>query len=307
MQVFQPSKFEHNTPCGSLPKEDGVCQTNEPRVVASPTVSPELSTEHKAPRHHDHRHLLVREKLQRLRVTKQLETELCGSYGRRASSQPCRDDHRPRHARGPKALLQTIRDVSRDIGSNVASSFTNVASAGLRFPVTLMMSLALGFHNAPKLYGDKTVRPSPPTRVASFTHGLKYGSQELWNQMSDAITGIVLLPMQGVREEGVMGLAKGVGKGVGGLALKPMAAICGFPAYALKGLHKELRKADILDFTAHIDAARTAQGEDEWEHATDEEKEKIVDVWKELVRDSVVGEKYLRRGICRLPMILPDT
>merc|ERR1712098_534819 len=104
-----------------------------------------------------------------------------------------------------------------------------------------------------------------------------------------------------------MGLAKGVGKGVGGLALKPMAAICGFPAYALKGLHKELRKADILDFTAHIDAARTAQGEDEWEHATDEEKEKIVDVWKELVRDSVVGEKYLRRGICRLPMILPDT
>ncbi|EXJ73807.1 uncharacterized protein A1O5_03569 [Cladophialophora psammophila CBS 110553] len=280
VQTFQSPKPEPIGPCDSLSQASS-CPL--PTCSAPPNL---VSLNDKALRPLDSRTSYVAELLQRRTLNKQLEADLCGSLKRRA---PSRHDRRGRQVlqKGKsKELLQTMADISVDITSNVVSSLTNIADLCLMFPAKLTMSLALGFHNAPKLYGDKTVRPPPSTRVSTFKHGLGHGAREFQTQLSDAVTGVLLLPLHGAREDGFVGFTKGLGMGAGGLGLKSMAAIFGLPAYTLKGLHKGLRKHDILDFTRYIDAARTAQGEEEWNRATDAEKKEIIRRWNEIAPKS---------------------
>jgi hypothetical protein len=52
----------------------------------------------------------------------------------------------------------------------------------------------------------------------------------VWQQFAygfyDGISGVVTQPLEGARENGVLGFATGVGKGIGGLILKPGAGEC---------------------------------------------------------------------------------
>jgi len=61
--------------------------------------------------------------------------------------------------------------------------------------------------------------------------------------------------MRGAEKEGAAGLVKGIGKGIGGLILKPGAAIWGLPGYTFMGLHKEARKmfsSSVLNYTSML-------------------------------------------------------
>lgn len=77
------------------------------------------------------------------------------------------------------AFLQDISGSIADhpagsIGSDAAlgagKSLGRIASISLKTPVEFTMGLTNGFHNAPKLYGDSTVRPAQ--RVTGFNSGL---------------------------------------------------------------------------------------------------------------------------------------
>ena len=59
--------------------------------------------------------------------------------------------------------LETVLGASKGI--------SRIVGAGLKSPMDFTMGLARGFHNAPKLYGDDTVRPQE--RVTDFQSGLK--------------------------------------------------------------------------------------------------------------------------------------
>lgn len=83
------------------------------------------------------------------------------------------------------------------------------------------MGLAKGFHNAPKLYHDRTVRT--PDKIVDAKSGLKQAGKGLGYGAYDAITGLVTQPYHGAKEEGAIGFLKGAGKGLGGLLLKPEA------------------------------------------------------------------------------------
>lgn len=48
---------------------------------------------------------------------------------------------------------------------------SRIIEAGMKSPLDFTLSLARGFHNAPKLYGDDTVRPSE--KITDFQSGLK--------------------------------------------------------------------------------------------------------------------------------------
>ena len=53
---------------------------------------------------------------------------------------------------------------------------------------------------------------------------MKYSQeQELAFGFYDGITGVVTQPINGAKENGVIGAVTGIGKGVGGLILKPGA------------------------------------------------------------------------------------
>lgn len=88
------------------------------------------------------------------------------------------------------------------------------------------LGLAQGFHNAPKLYGDD-VRPAQ--KITGFGSGLKAAGKGLSLGLYDGISGLVMQPIKGAKEDGPTGLIKGFGKGIGGVVLKGGAGtLCHF-------------------------------------------------------------------------------
>lgn len=92
---------------------------------------------------------------------------------------------------------------------------------GVKTPMNFCMGLAKGFRNAPRLYNDDTVRKQE--KVTGLASGVILAGKEFGFGLFDGITGMVTQPMRGAEKEGVQGLIKGFGKGIGGLVLKPAA------------------------------------------------------------------------------------
>jgi UDP:flavonoid glycosyltransferase YjiC (YdhE family) len=122
-----------------------------------------------------------------------------------------------------------------------AQGFGHSGKALLQMPVDFWYALALGFHNAPRLYGDGTVRP-PPRTITGFRSGMKAAGTGFAYGFSDGITGLVRLPRHDIEEDGASGLLTGVGKGIGGLVLKPISGVVGLGGYTAKGLETGIRK-----------------------------------------------------------------
>ncbi|GAB7355814.1 hypothetical protein MBLNU459_g6487t2 [Dothideomycetes sp. NU459] len=122
----------------------------------------------------------------------------------------------------------------------------SVAAHTLKAPVALAYNVTNGFHNAPAAFlGDKTVRVRD--NITGLGTGLVVGGKELGFGLYDAFTGVVTHPYHGYHEGStvsghVLGTAKGVGRGLGGLVSKSCAAVLGVPAYGLKGLQREIER-----------------------------------------------------------------
>ncbi|CAL3973656.1 unnamed protein product [Diplocarpon coronariae] len=156
---------------------------------------------------------------------------------------------------------------------------SRIVGAGLKSPMDFTLGIARGFHNAPKLYGDDTVRPQE--RVTDFQSGLKAAGKEFGYGMFDGITGLITQPLRGAEKEGAAGLIKGIGKGIGGLILKPGAAVWGIPGYTFMGIHKEVRKMFGTSVLNYIISARTAQGYEDAKLSTPAERFEIINQWRE--------------------------
>ncbi|KAI7493391.1 UDP-Glycosyltransferase/glycogen phosphorylase [Hortaea werneckii] len=158
-----------------------------------------------------------------------------------------------------------------------------IFGAGFSSPADFTLGLSKGFHNAPKLYGDDTVRKHD--QVTDLRSGLKAAGKEFGYGFYDGISGLVTQPMRGAQKEGPAGFVKGFAKGIGGIALKPGAAIFGLPGYTMKGMYKEMQRMFGSSVQNYIIAARTAQGFDEWRASTPEERGDIVRRWQLLQKD----------------------
>ena len=171
-----------------------------------------------------------------------------------------------------------------------AKAIGRIASAGMKSPLDFTMSLAKGFHNAPKLYGD-TVRPVD--KVTGIGSGLKTAAKEFHYGFFDGFTGLATQPITGAQKEGTAGFFKGAAKGLGGLILKPAAGIWGLPGYTFKGIYAEIQKHFGRSVQNYIIAARTAQGYEEWKESTPEQRMQIITAWKAAqVELRKAGRKY---------------
>jgi hypothetical protein len=90
------------------------------------------------------------------------------------------------------------------------------------------------------------------------------------------------LPAQGLERSGPTGLLKGIGKGLGGVILKPAAGFWGLAGYPLDGLHKSLRNSLSKSKIKEILASRIQQGIDEMCSSSADERAMVVRRWKEL-------------------------
>lgn len=95
------------------------------------------------------------------------------------------------------------------------SGFANLLSSGalVKAPMDLSLAIAQGFHNAPRLYGDETVRW--PVRITGIHSGLVASRNEFFYGIYDGFTGVVTQPYHGAKERGVLGFVDGVGMGFG--------------------------------------------------------------------------------------------
>ncbi|KAH0542669.1 hypothetical protein FGG08_002992 [Glutinoglossum americanum] len=166
--------------------------------------------------------------------------------------------------------------VTLDAAIGATKSVSRIVSASLKSPMDFTLSLARGFHNAPKLYGD-TVRPSD--KVTGIQSGLKAAGKEFGYGLYDGISGLITQPLKGAKDEGATGLVKGIGKGIGGLVLKPSAAFWGLPGYTFQGIAKEIQKHLGSSVQSYIIAARTAQGYEDWNSSGEEERLDIINRW----------------------------
>jgi UDP:flavonoid glycosyltransferase YjiC (YdhE family) len=156
-------------------------------------------------------------------------------------------------------LEEPEEELAEELAHEAGAGFRKTGGAIARFPMNLTLALTQGFHNAPRLYGDETVRRPP--RVTGFHSGLRAGRDELIYGVMDGVSGIVTQPIRGAKQQGVMGAARGVGFGIGGFVLKDIAAILGPSAYFMKGLDAEYKKR--YQPTNYIRRARIAQGQKE--------------------------------------------
>lgn len=148
------------------------------------------------------------------------------------------------------------QDLAQDLAGDTGHGFAKTGKALAKVPMDLSLAVAQGFHNAPRLYGDNTVRTPP--RISGFHSGLRAAGSEFTFGIYDGVTGLVLQPYHGARQNGALGFVQGVGKGIGGFVLKDLAAVIGPFGYTLKGVHKELIKG--RQPTAFIRKARMIQG-----------------------------------------------
>ena len=125
--------------------------------------------------------------------------------------------------------------------------------------------------------------------------------KELYLGTYDGITGLFVQPYIGARDEGVLGAAKGLAKGVAGTPVKFFAgmlfgetilaslkdhlayhcntAMSGSVGYSLKGLDVEISKIFSGRGSDVVQAARIAQGEQEYSEATEAMKNEIIKQW----------------------------
>ena len=145
---------------------------------------------------------------------------------------------------------------------HVRNGIFQSAAAIARAPADLSMAVAQGFHNAPRLYGDDTVRRPP--RVTGIKSGLNAAGTEFMLGIYDGWAGLVKHPVRGAQESGVKGCVKGLGMGVTGFLLKDIAAIISPLGYTMKGVIKQVERR--YGPLRTVRRARIAQGRWEWEN-----------------------------------------
>ncbi|KAL8731013.1 MAG: hypothetical protein Q9166_003664 [cf. Caloplaca sp. 2 TL-2023] len=196
----------------------------------------------------------------------QANLEKTMNLGRNENGVPGDPVHSPQHLEegdetgDPDVTSGSEDNLAQEMVVDVGRGLAKSGKALARVPMDLSLAIAQGFHNAPRLYGDTTVRT--PMRITGIKSGLRAAGDELVFGVYDGVTGLWLQPYHGARDHGPLGLFQGVGKGFGGFILKDLAAIFSPIAYTMKGVHKELIKGkQPIHF---VRRARIAQG---WQDA----------------------------------------
>ncbi|RKF61110.1 UDP-glucose,sterol transferase [Erysiphe neolycopersici] len=160
-------------------------------------------------------------------------------------------------------------EVAQIIGSGIGKTIGAIVKA----PMDLSLAVSQGFHNAPRLYGDSTVRR--PVRITGIKSGLKAASEEFVYGIYGGVSGLILQPYTGARDEGLVGFIKGVGMGLTGFVLKDLAAIIGPFGHTFKGVHKEIKK--YKQPTNFIRKARILEGQRDLDKINKEGNKRIYD------------------------------
>jgi UDP:flavonoid glycosyltransferase YjiC (YdhE family) len=282
---FESSRQQSQASVPAMTRES---QTSHVGEILSPSASPEQSQTS----------LNVQESLARVRSPPNLSGLSTPTSSIESSSMPdaLQSQLIPKNAYASHSQVRSRdessssknkdRDLLCQTGVHTSKGFGRIVKAALQSPMELSMSITEGFHNAPKLWGDDTVRPQQ--QVSGLKSGAKAVGKEFAFGWYDGVTGLATQPWKGAQKEGTRGFLKGIGKGMGGFVTKPGAALFGIPSYIMKGVHKEVQKLFGSNVQNYIIASRAAQGYEEWLQSSDAEKQDVIVRWNLI-------QKYLKK------------
>lgn len=172
-------------------------------------------------------------------------TEASQQQSQQSNQRPTMPQHTTSMTLGSTMSADPEEPMAQEVAEDVGKGFQKSGLALLNMPNDLHMAVAQGFHNAPRLWGDATVRK--PVRITGMRSGLVAARDEFSYGVYDGVTGIVTQPIGGWKDGASMGdkflgFGKGVGKGFGGFIIKDISAIVAPPAFAWKGLRKHVKK-----------------------------------------------------------------
>ncbi|KAL4783745.1 hypothetical protein BJX76DRAFT_348307 [Aspergillus varians] len=178
--------------------------------------------------------------------------------------------------------------------SNSSYTGRRVMNWAIEIPSGLTLLLSQGFHDAPRWYHDRTVKDTPVAH--DIRSGLKAAGKEFWQSWYDGISGLVTQPQSGWKQGGVADIAKGVGKGVGGVLLKPQAGLWGLIGYPLNGVSRSIEKSYGANRQDYIILSRIRQGDADSAAASAEEKTEILRRWRVLQLQASKGHSEKQPG-----------
>ncbi|KAI9926957.1 hypothetical protein AWENTII_010790 [Aspergillus wentii] len=198
------------------------------------------------------------------------------AFAARKSSITSKDD--PQHDQQPS------NSILSDAAKGTGKSMGRIVGLSLKTPLDFTAGIAKGFRNAPRLYGDDTVRQT--NKITGFQSGVKVAGKELGLGFYDGITGIFTQPVRGAKQGGVSGFVKGIGKGLGGAVLKPGAAIFGIPAYSFQGVYEEVQKSLGNNVSSYIFTTHYLHGTQAMEQLDSDERAQIIRSWHDRERQA---------------------
>lgn len=194
-----------------------------------------------------------REKKKKERADRKEQKRLLKEAAKRKSaSNGAQDSARPsgpRHTSTNNTLesVQSAEEeaLAHELAGEFGDAFLESGGALASMPLDLGLAIGQGFHNAPRLYGDASVRK--PIRITGMHSGSRAAGQELFYGIYDGWTGLVTQPMHGWQDATskhgkFTGLGIGAARGIGGFVLKDISAIITPPFFLAQGVRKEITK-----------------------------------------------------------------
>ncbi|KAF9883640.1 UDP-Glycosyltransferase [Aspergillus nanangensis] len=122
--------------------------------------------------------------------------------------------------------------------------------------VDLPLATVEGLRAVPGLYGEEVSMHAP---VLDWRTGVHVGWSTFTHGMYEGFTDIFVHTYQGKKNQGALGVAKGLTKGLASLTLKTGAASIGLVAYPNQGIYRSLRTSIRKGHAKQIDEARWAE------------------------------------------------
>ncbi|KAJ6567741.1 putative sterol glucosyltransferase [Mycena vulgaris] len=161
---------------------------------------------------------------------------------------------RAAHAEIPRSGIHTAGAMAMASSKSMGRVFTAYVRGTM---VDIPLAATEGLRSVPKLYGEST---RDHGEVKDWRSGAVVAARTFAYGMADGISGLVVDPYRGAREHGVVGMAKGVGKGAIGFGTKTGSGLLGLVAYPGQGIYKSIRAAAHAKTRKQIIAARHAEG-----------------------------------------------
>ncbi|KAG7053285.1 sterol glucosyltransferase [Colletotrichum scovillei] len=124
--------------------------------------------------------------------------------------------------------------------------------------VDIPLAVTEGLRAVPNLYGEPVRKHDA---VEGFRSGVSVAGKTFCQDMKGGLTDIFVHTYTGKKEQGALGAAKGLGKGVVSLVTKSTAATFGLVSYPAQGIYRSIWAASYADTRRSIEDEKLLEGD----------------------------------------------